>query len=63
MTAMKLVGHKSEQMHRRYNQITPDDLKSAATRLATYQANTLMTLANSSAIGHNATACNIGVGA
>jgi hypothetical protein len=58
MTAMKLVGHKSEQMHRRYNQITPNDLRNVATRLATYQANTLITLANSSAIGHNATVCN-----
>lgn len=63
MTAMKLVGHKSEQMHRRYNQIDPDDLKEAAARLARYQANTLITLANSSVIGHNPTACNSSVGA
>jgi len=56
--SLTLVGHKSEQMHRRYNQITPDDLRNAATQLATYQANTLITLANSPAIGHNATACN-----
>ncbi|WP_447983824.1 tyrosine-type recombinase/integrase [Nitrospira sp. Nam74] len=63
MTAMKVVGHKSEQMHRRYNQITPDDLKEAAARLTDYQTNTLITLANSPAVGHNATRCNSGVGA
>ena len=30
MTAMKIVGHKSEQMHRRYNTIQPEDLHEAA---------------------------------
>ena len=29
MTAMRIIGHKSEKMHRRYNQITPDDLHKA----------------------------------
>lgn len=31
MTAMKIVGHKSEKMRRRYNQIhiTPDDVHEA----------------------------------
>lgn len=33
MTAMKIVGHKSEAMHRRYNQITADDLANAAAKL------------------------------
>lgn len=33
MTAMKIVGHKSEKMHRRYNQITADDLANAAAKL------------------------------
>jgi integrase len=36
MTAMKIVGHKSEKMHRRYNQITPDDLHQATAKLAAY---------------------------
>ena len=26
MTAMKIIGHKSEQMHRRYNSIKAEDL-------------------------------------
>lgn len=33
MTAMQIVGHKSEKMHRRYNQITGDDLANAAAKL------------------------------
>jgi integrase len=43
MTAMKIVGHKSEKMHRRYNQIAPEDLRNAVTKLSTYKANTLIT--------------------
>ena len=42
-TAMKIVGHKSERMHRRYNTIEPEDLHRAVTKLAAYQANTLIT--------------------
>jgi integrase len=42
-TAMKIVVHKSERMHRRYNTIEPEDLHRAATKLAAYQANTLIT--------------------
>ena len=53
MTAMKIVGHKSEQMHRRYNTITPADLHQAAAKLNTY-----LTLANSATRGQNASACN-----
>jgi hypothetical protein len=33
MIAMKIVGHKSEQMHRRYNAIQPEDLHEAAAKL------------------------------
>jgi integrase len=40
MTAMKIVGHKSEQMHRRYNQITPADLQQAVNKLSAYHART-----------------------
>jgi integrase len=29
MTAMKIIGHKSEKLHRRYNQISPADLHKA----------------------------------
>ena len=38
MTAMKIVGHKSEKMHRRYNQIAPEDLHQAAGKLSVYHA-------------------------
>jgi len=33
MTAMKIVGHKSEQMHRWYNTIQPEDLHETAAKL------------------------------
>jgi integrase len=42
-TAMKIVGHKSERMHRRYNTVEPEDLRRAVSQLASYQANTLIT--------------------
>ncbi len=35
LTAMRIVGHKSELMHRRYNSVTEDDLLKAATKLNT----------------------------
>ena len=38
MTAMKIISHKSEKMHRRYNQISPADLHQAVGKLVTYQA-------------------------
>ena len=40
MTAMRIIGHKSEKMHRRYNQITPDDLHKAVGKLVTYRTET-----------------------
>ena len=43
MTAMKIVGHKSEQMHRRYNTIQVEDLHEAAEKLQKYATNTLIT--------------------
>jgi len=46
MTAMKIVGHKSEQMHRRYNSIRPEDLHEAAAKLQKYKTNTLITPAS-----------------
>ena len=42
-TAMKIVGHKSENMHRRYNTVEPEDLRRAVSQLATYHINTLIT--------------------
>ena len=42
-TAMKIVGHKSERMHRRYNTVEPEDLRRAVSQLASYHANTLIT--------------------
>jgi integrase len=42
-TAMKIVGHKSERMHRRYNTVEPEELRRAVSQLAAYQANTVIT--------------------
>jgi integrase len=42
-TAMKIIGHKSDRMHRRYNTIEPEDLHRAAAQLHTYRANTVIT--------------------
>ncbi|WP_413935148.1 tyrosine-type recombinase/integrase [Nitrospira sp. BLG_1] len=42
-TAMKIVGHKSDRMHRRYNTIEPDDLHKAAAKLHTFRTNTVIT--------------------
>ena len=42
-TAMKIVGHKSDRMHRRYNTIEPEDLHQAAAKLHVYRANTVIT--------------------
>jgi len=42
-TAMKIVGHKSDRMHRRYNTIEPEDLHEAARKLHSFRANTLIT--------------------
>ncbi len=36
-TAMKIVGHKSDRMHRRYNTIEPEDLHNAACEAACLQ--------------------------
>jgi integrase len=43
LTAMKIVGHKSEKMHRRYNSVSEEDLTKAAGKLNTYLSNTLIT--------------------
>lgn len=42
-TAMKIIGHKSERMHRRYSTIMPEDLQQAAAKLHAFRANTLIT--------------------
>jgi len=63
MTAMKIVGHKSEQMHRRYNTIQPEDLHEAAQKLQKYTANMVITVASSSASGQAVSDCNSNVGA
>lgn len=58
MTAMRIVGHKSEKMHRRYNQVTPEDLQEAALKLAQYRAaNTLITPGAQVVGGGNVTHC------
>ena len=63
MTAMKIIGHKSEQMHRRYNSIKPEDLHEAAAKLQRYRANTVITLASSTASEQSVSACNSSIGA
>lgn len=42
-TAMKIVGHKSDRMHRRYNTIETQDLHNAASKLHTFRTNTVIT--------------------
>ena len=49
VTAMKIVGHKSEKMHRRYNSVSDGDLSTAARRLNSYLSNTVITPATHSA--------------
>jgi integrase len=63
MTAMKIVGHKSEQMHRRYNTIQPEDLHEAAQKLQKYTANTVITLASTPVSGQVVSTRNSSVGA
>ena len=48
VTAMKIVGHKSEKMHKRYNSVSEADLRLAAKKLNSYQSNTVITPANNS---------------
>jgi len=62
MTAMKITGHKSEQMHRRYNTIQSEDLHEAAEMLQRYTANTI-TLASSAVSGQGVSGCHSNVGA
>ena len=52
-TAMRIIGHKSEKMWKRYNSIEERDLTLAATKLDKYlqQADPVMTLDDSS-VGH-----------
>ena len=63
MTAMKIVGHKSEQMHRRYNTIQSEDLHDAAAKLQRYTANTLLTHSSSAVVGQSVSDCKSSVGA
>ena len=63
MTAMKIVGHKSEQMHRRYNMIQTEGLPVGAEKLHKYVATTVITLADSLAERQSASVCSSSVGA
>ena len=56
-TAMKIVGHKSERMHRRYNTVEPEDLRRAVSQLASYQANTVITPALLASAVESASPC------
>jgi integrase len=47
-TAMRIVGHKSEKLWKRYNAIEESDLLNAASKLNSYlQTNTVLTPARS----------------
>ena len=63
MTAMKIVGHKSEQMHRRYNTIQSEDLQEEAEKLQRCTSNTVITLASSAVSGQGVSGYNSNVGA
>jgi len=43
VTAMKIIGHKSEKMHRRYNSVSETDLSHATQKLDSYLSNTVIT--------------------
>lgn len=60
-TAMKIVGHKSERMHRRYNTVEPEDLRRAVSQLAMYQANTVITPEPVPTSSANVSACSSSV--
>ena len=49
VTAMRIVGHKSEKMHKRYNSVSEADLEQAARRLDSYLSNTVITPATNPA--------------
>jgi len=61
-TAMRIIGHKSDRMHRRYNTIEPEDLHQAAAKLHSYRANTVITPAPLAAGAENVSACQTIVG-
>lgn len=46
LTAMKIIGHRSEKMHRRYNSVSQADLTQATHKLNFYLSNTLITPAS-----------------
>jgi integrase len=50
VTAMKIVGHKSEKMHRRYNSVSESDLAAAAGKLNSYLSNTVITPATNQSV-------------
>jgi hypothetical protein len=53
-TAMKIVGHKSEKMWKRYNSIEEKDLTDAAVKVQKYlDVNTLITPGDMAVEGHS----------
>jgi len=50
VTAMRIVGHKSEKMHKRFNSVSEADLKQAAKQLDSYLSNTVLTPATNPAV-------------
>ena len=40
---MKIVGHKSDRMHQRYNTIEPEILHNVATKLHVFRTNMVIT--------------------
>ena len=46
ITAMKIVGHKSQKMYRRYNNVKEDDLRRAAAKINTVITPAISTLSD-----------------
>ena len=63
MAAMKFTGHKSEQMHRRYNTIQLEDFHEATAKRQTYTVHTVITLASSAGSGQGVRGYHSNVGA
>lgn len=57
MAAMKIVGHKSERMHRCSNAVEPENLRRAVSQLASYQANTKIRLDAAASSAETVSAC------
>ena len=56
LTAMTIIGHKSENMYRRYNSVSEADLSQATQKLNSYLSNTYVTPASETPSGKSVSA-------